>query len=212
MEFNVDDLLTGNLPPFIFQDAQEIPLEWPLSVNELIRMVQAREPMDMFEARFSFTTLVQSFNSRVAFRGVTDQAVRAIRSPADPDIAPALLREVQAAMVAPPPPYSAAPEMHDAYSHVLPAVDAGCRALLGDSISDPDKFVQDLTHIAHLNQLGSFRATLGVRNYVRAALPSILAYGQIPALGADFDFNGIALRNYQSLGAALLAAVKGEEI
>jgi hypothetical protein len=212
MAFNVDELLTGILPPYTFQDAQEIPYEWPLSVSEILQIVKDREPLDIYDARLAFATLVRSFNNMAAFNAITAQAVQCIRNPSNPDILPAILHEVDAAMVAPPPPKISNMELHDAYSHVLPAVDSGCRALLADSIADPDQFAEDLAHIAALTHLSSFRAAEGVCNYVRAALPSINAYWEVPALGADFDFNGIPLHAYQALGAALLAAVKGEEI
>ena len=205
MTFDVDALRTGAVPPFQFQDAQEVPYYTPLSSTELLAVLRSSAPLDMDEIWAAFTSLVQQVNSGICFLVATEQAVRALHSPLDADLPLPIVRAVQTALVAEPTPFNDV-ETHNAYSHVLPEVESGIQCLSSESI-DRNKLATEVAALMEFVHLQYFSATLSVFKYVNEMLPQIVAHRAVPALPPGFQLNGTPLHRYTALGESLLAAL-----
>ena len=203
MNMRLDHLRTG-LRDAPAQDAQEVG-EVPLSISELIAVLKAGADLDLYDIEQAFASLVDNFNCGVCFAMATDYAVRAVAGSKDADIPPTVLSCVQETLAA--PWLAPVPETFNEFSHVLPAIERGCRALEAGQV-DRAAFTADVEEIALLYYMADLRAMTAVCRYMQAALPSIRGHRAVPALGADFNLDGIPLRKYKALGAALLQAIR----
>lgn len=205
MTFDTDALRTGAVPNVPFQDAQEVPYYTPLSSAELLAVLRSSAPLDADEIWAAFTSLVQQVNSGICFLVATEQAVRALHSPLDADLPLPIVRAVQTALVADPPPFNDV-ETHNAYSHVLPELEAAIQCLSSESI-DRNKLATEVEALMEFVHLRYFSATLSVFKYVNEMLPQIVAHRAVPALPPGFQLNGTPLHRYTALGESLLAAL-----
>jgi hypothetical protein len=187
------------------QDAQETVVEAPLSVSELTDALRGSAPLDLYDVEQAFSSLMDNFNDTVCFTVASDCAVRALGG--DDDVPVYISKSVREAMTAPAPAYTARPEFYGEFGHVLPAVERCCRALEA-GVVDRAQFADDVEELAVLFYMSQIRSMMAVCSYVEAALPTIWAHGVVPVLGADFKLDGIPVRKYNELGAALLKAVK----
>ena len=189
------------LPP---QDAQEPVVEVPLSVSELTDALRGSAPLDLYDVELAFSSLADNFNDTVSFTVATDCAVRALGG--DDDVPVFISTSVRAAMKA-PETYTARPEFYGEFGHVLPAMERCCRALEA-GVVDRAQFADDVEELVVLYYMAQIRSMMAVCSYVEAALPTIWGRRIVPVLGPEFKLDGIPVRKYNELGAALLKAVK----
>jgi len=186
------------------QDAQET-VEVPLSVSELTDALRGSAPLDLYDVEQAFSSLADNFNNTACFTVATDYAVRAVGG--DPDVPVYILSSVREAMKAPSPAYTPRPEFYGEFGHVLPAMERCCRALEA-GVVDRSQFADDVDELVVFYYMANIRSMMAVCSYVEAALPTIWDRRVVPALGPDFKLDGIPVRKYNELGAALLKAVK----
>lgn len=189
------------------QDAQEPVVEVPMSVSQLTDALRGGAPLDLYDVELAFTSLADNFNNTSCFAVASDCAVRALGG--DDDVPVYISTSVREAMTA-PAAYAPRPEFYGEFGHVLPAMERCCRALEA-GVVDRAPFADDVQELAVLYYMAQIRSMMAVCSYVEAALPVIWDRRVVPALGPDFKLDGIPVRKYNELGAALLKAVKGLE-
>ncbi len=188
------------------QDAQEVA-EVPFSITELTDALRGSAPLDLYDVELAFTSLADNFNNTSCFAVASDCAVRALGG--DDDVPVYISTSVREAMAA-PATYTHRPEFYGEFGHVLPAMERCCRAL-ETGVVDRAHFADDIEELAVLYYMAQIRSMMAVCSYVEAALPAIWDRRVVPVLGPDFKLDGIPVRKYNELGAALLKAVKGLE-